>query len=225
MKKTRKILLMAACAILLVCISVGATVAYLTSTDSVTNTFTVGKVAITLDEAKVTEYGVAVQGADRVKVNEYKLMPSHSYVKDPTVHFAAGSEASWLFVKVENEIAAIEDKYTYGDTDPKKSYTIAEQIADNGWHALNGVANVYYKEVVANTGANAVDYKVFDGFKIKDNAVIASFAPETTVNAEGKTVYTKQTKVTITAYAVQKDGFDTAKDAWDATFGALSTNP
>ena len=40
MKKTRKILAMAACAILLVCISVGATVAYLTSTDTVTNTFT-----------------------------------------------------------------------------------------------------------------------------------------------------------------------------------------
>ena len=34
MKKTRKILAMAACAVLLVCISVGATVAYLTSTDA-----------------------------------------------------------------------------------------------------------------------------------------------------------------------------------------------
>ena len=53
MKKTRKILLMAACAILLVCISVGATVAYLTDMKSVTNTFTVGKVAITLDEKDV----------------------------------------------------------------------------------------------------------------------------------------------------------------------------
>ena len=94
MKKTRKILLMAACAVLLVCISVGATVAYLTSTDSVTNTFTVGKVAITLDEAQVTEYGVAVEGADRVKTNTYKLIPGHEYKKDPTVHFAAGSEAS-----------------------------------------------------------------------------------------------------------------------------------
>ena len=60
MKKTRKILLMAACAVLLVCISVGATVAYLTSTDTVTNTFTVGQVAITLDEAKVDMYGDAV---------------------------------------------------------------------------------------------------------------------------------------------------------------------
>ena len=79
MKKTRKILLMAACAVLLVCISVGATVAYLTSVDSVTNTFTVGKVAITLDEAKVTEYGVAVEGAARVKANTYKLIPGHEY--------------------------------------------------------------------------------------------------------------------------------------------------
>ena len=217
MKKTRKILLMAACAVLLVCISVGATVAYLTSTDSVTNTFTVGKVAIKLDEAKVTEYGVEVPNADRVKENGYKLIPGHKYTKDPTVHFAAGSEASWLFVKVENGISSIEDSYN-------DKGTIAAQITTNGWTALDGVAGVYWKEAAATTDT-AVDYKVFDGFKIKGDAAIDSFAPVTTVNAEGKTEYTRQTKVTITAYAVQKDGFTNAKDAWNATFGKPVTPP
>ena len=217
MKKTRKILAMAACAVLLVCISVGATVAYLTSTDSVTNTFTIGKVAITLDEAKTDANGngEAVTPAERVKENTYKLMPGHSYVKDPTVHFAAGSEASWLFVKVENGISAIEDDYN-------GKGVIDNQIITNGWTVLDGAVGVYYREAPATT--DAVDYRVFDGFKIRDDAVIDRFAPVTTVNAEGKIEYTEQTKVTITAYAVQKDGFDSASAAWSATFGKTATN-
>ena len=218
MKKTRKILAMAACAILLVCISVGATVAYLTSTDEVTNTFTVGSVAIALDETDVTVDGVKDTDA-RVDENTYKLMPGHSYIKDPTVHFAAGSEASYLFVKVTNDINTIEDGY-YDATGAKKG-TIKEQITANGWTELTGVegvTGVYYKKVGATDVA--VDYPVFEGFKIKDDAAIAGFAPETTVNPEtGKTEYTRQTKVTVTAYAVQADGFADAKAAWDATFG------
>lgn len=213
MKKTRKILLMAACAVLLVCISVGATVAYLTSTDSVTNTFTVGKVAITLDELDVDN---STPNANRDKANAYKLMPGHSYVKDPTVHFAAGSEESYLFVKVENEIAAIEDKYTYGDTNPKKSQTIAEQITANGWDALDGVDNVYYKKVVANTGTTAVDYKVFDGFKIIDSIEARPATPVADVKYLED--YNNK-KITVTAYAVQADGFADAEAAWEATFG------
>ena len=132
MKKTRKILAMAACAILLVCISVGATVAYLTSTDEVKNTFTVGSVAITLDETDVTVDGVKDTSA-RVQENEYKLMPGHSYIKDPTVHFAAGSEASWLFVKVTNDISTIEDDYPYAED---KKGTISDQIKANGYWRL-----------------------------------------------------------------------------------------
>ena len=48
MKRTKQILSLALCAILLVSATVATTVAYLTSQDAVTNTFTVGKVAITL---------------------------------------------------------------------------------------------------------------------------------------------------------------------------------
>ncbi len=51
--KKFKALLVVACALLLVAASVFGTMAYLTSTDTVTNTFTVGSVAIKLDEADV----------------------------------------------------------------------------------------------------------------------------------------------------------------------------
>ena len=53
--KLRRILLTVCSAALLVCVTVGATVAYLTSTETVTNTFTVGKVDITLDEAAIKQ--------------------------------------------------------------------------------------------------------------------------------------------------------------------------
>lgn len=170
--------------------AVGGTIAYLTSTKSVTNTFTVGKVAITLDEAKVDEYGVVdATATERVDTNTYKLIPGHTYTKDPIVHFAAKSEASWLFVKVEDDLVDIE-----ADT------KIAAQIADNGWTALEGVSGVYYKSVPANTGDAAVNYPVFANFKLTNDANVAAY---------------ENAKIVVTAYAIQKDGFATAALAWD----------
>ena len=182
----KKFALIAVCAALLVCVTIGATVAYLTSTAKVENTFTVGKVAITLDEAKVTDAGNPVEGADRVKANIYKLIPGHEYTKDPTVHVTANSEDSWVFIKVEDGLAAIED-----DT------TVADQITGNGWTALDGVAGVYYKEYSSSTAAT--DLVVFETFKVKGDADVAQYA-----NA----------KIDVTAYAIQKDGFTTPAAAW-----------
>lgn len=212
MKKTRKILAMAACAILLVCISVGATVAYLTSTDTVTNTFTVGNIKITLDEAKVDTNGKALTGekAERVKENSYHLYPGHEYDKDPTVHVDADAENCYLFVKVENGIAALESKAI--------SYkSIAAQMTENGWVALEGVTNVYYKAdadgnpVLVNKGKN---YPVFSGFTIDEKAE----TNKTVVNAETKeeTLVYQNAQIIINAYAIQADGFTTAKAAWEA---------
>ncbi|MBQ6868486.1 MAG: hypothetical protein IJO16_07450 [Clostridia bacterium] len=186
--KLRKAMLALVCALALVVGSVMGTMAYLTSTtETVTNTFTVGKVGITLDEAKVTEYGVK-DGDTRVIANTYKLVPGHTYVKDPTVHVANDAEASYLFVKVVDEIAAIEDKTT-----------VADQMTTNGWVELEGVDNVYYlnRTVDKTTG----DVKVFENFKVKGDADVAAYA--------GKTI-------TVVAYAVQADGFANAAAAWAA---------
>ena len=190
-KKTgTKTLALLFCAVLIAAVSVFTTVAFLKDSDSVKNTFTVGKVAITLDEAKVDEYGRAVAGASRVQGNSYKLIPGHEYKKDPTVHFAAGSEASYLFVRVDDGIAQIE-----ADT------TIAAQILANGWTKLADVDGVYWKQVQANTGTTAVDYPVFGRFTLKGEADVDAYA-----NA----------KITVTAYAIQADGFADAAAAWTA---------
>ena len=106
MKKTSKALLLTICAVLLVAASVMGTMAYLTSTDKVQNTFTVGKVAIKLDEAKVGTDGTPVEGADRVKENGYKLLPGHTYTKDPTVTVLKDSVESYVRMKVTFNNAA-----------------------------------------------------------------------------------------------------------------------
>ena len=225
MKKTRKILLMAACAVLLVCISVGATVAYLTDMEQVVNTFTVGKVAITLDEKDVTLMGEPdTQNTARVNVNDYKLMPGRSYIKDPTVHFLPGSDESWLFVKVEmpSGFTNIEGDYI---TDKGENVgTIGEQIEGNGWETLgNAYPGIYYKHQDANNGYDNIDIPVFYGFKIGD--AVESTALNVIKPATTGTDETDNNELKVTAYAVQADGFATAKAAWDATFGTPSTNP
>lgn len=196
MKTKRKALLLTFCAVLLVVASVLGTIAYLTSQDEVKNTFTVGQVAINLDEAKVNPDGTPVANADRVKANSYKLLPGHEYTKDPTVHVNAVSENSWIFVKVENGIAAYEANTT------KDYKQIADQITANGWTALEGVANVYYQSYAQN--ATGTDFVVFENFKVSD---IAN-------TVDGWANITE--KVIVNAYAIQADGFETAAKAWAA---------
>jgi predicted ribosomally synthesized peptide with SipW-like signal peptide len=184
--------------------AIGGTIAYLTSTDAVNNTFSVGKVKITMDEAKVSDMGVADTTVDRVKANQYKLMPDHEYVKDPTIHVEKGSEACWLFVKVEDGLAAIE-----------AAPTIADQITSttNGWTALGGTGNegVYYKEQASLVGAtNNADVPVFQKFKLMDNADVTKDD-----NKDGVADITTA-KIKVTAYAIQKDGLADATVAWAA---------
>ena len=108
MKTKSKALLLTLCAVLLIAASVLGTMAYLTSTAKVENTFTIGKVEIKLDEAKVTADGIPVEGAARVTANSYKLMPGTTYTKDPTITVKAGSEESYVRMKVTfNNAAAL----------------------------------------------------------------------------------------------------------------------
>ena len=100
MKKTTKALLAILGVIMLMSVAVMGTVAYLTSTQEVVNTFPVGDVEIKVDETDVTPDGEPVDGADRVEGNEYHLIPGKSYVKDPTVTVIAGSEESYIRMKV-----------------------------------------------------------------------------------------------------------------------------
>ncbi|MGN1113263.1 MAG: SipW-dependent-type signal peptide-containing protein [Acutalibacteraceae bacterium] len=125
MKTKTKALLISVCAVLLIAALGFTTLAYLTDNANVTNTFTVGNVQIDLDEALVDEYGNPLKKADddstskvtlgeatRVSENnEYKLVPNHTYSKDPTVTVKASSEDCYvrLFVTM-TQISQWDDK-------------------------------------------------------------------------------------------------------------------
>ena len=102
-RKLRKTLMIICCALVLVAISVGTTLAYLTDTEAVTNVFTVGKVGITLNEAKVGADGKALTGdaAERVNTNSYHLIPGQAYDKDPMVTIDAESELAYVRMMVK----------------------------------------------------------------------------------------------------------------------------
>ena len=203
MKTRSKALLLILCAMLLLVASALGTVAYLTVQDTVTNTFSVGKVDATLIEGSAGKRSMRARSTGApVDENDHILMPGHTYTKDHTIHVDAVSEDSYIFVKVENGIAS----YEAASSAEEGGYrTIADQITDNGWTALESAADVYYREYVkSSTGS---DFAVFDTFKIADNA------------NDAESWGSCDAQVVVTAYAVQKEGFDTASAAWMATFG------
>lgn len=207
MKKTKKILALALAAVMLVCTTVAATVAYLTAnTGVVNNTFTVGSVAIELDEALVDIYGekyLKVENnaevettkgfEDRVKGNDYKLIPGHTYIKDPTVYVNGGSEPCYVFVKVavSSNVNGVLDNFAI----------------NSDWIELASVENVYYYKDVVDARSIATSVKValtpvFTQFKVLDSANVS--------------VVTSTDAISVDAYAVQADGFDSAAAAWAA---------
>lgn len=146
----KKILITIVATVLVCACIVGGTFAWLMDkTDAVKNTFTVGMIDIELAESVDT---------DKNNTQEFKMIPGETITKDPVVTVKAGSEACWLFVKIE-------------ETDTKN--LLDWQIA-SGWTALAGEAGVYYRQL--NETATDTPYPV-----LKDNQVSVS---EDLVNGE-----------------------------------------
>ncbi|MBQ2960034.1 MAG: hypothetical protein IJE09_02265 [Oscillospiraceae bacterium] len=143
----KKMLMMAVAVILVVVISVSATLAYLTDTDDVVNTFTVGKVDITLTEKEDTD--------NDGKHTFEDIVPGHKYDKTPVVTVKADSEKCYVFVKVENGLKDVETTVA--------ADTIDGQIRTN-WTALAGYAGVYYKVVEETTADTPIT--VFSSFTV-----------------------------------------------------------
>lgn len=184
---------------LIVGVAGGATFAWLTATsDTVTNTFTYGDINIELKETTG---------------DSYKIIPGVDIAKNPKVTVKAGSEACWLFVKVEEENWPTP---TYGEGENavrKVKYDIAD-----GWTKGDGTnipANVYYREVAAKDAAQ--EFPV-----LKDNKITVS---DTLTKIDIKDISTTTPKLSITAYAIQKDGMDTAEKAWATISGTGTTQP
>lgn len=170
---------------------IGTTLAYFTDDATVTNTFTVGEVTITMDETDVNIYGEK-DGDTRVTANEYKLIPGRSYTKDPTIHVGADSEDCYLFVTIDNGISGV-----------------IQDLNLAGWTYVDEDNYYYYGEGKGKVMSENGEAVVFNGFTVL-----------TTVDADALQAVADET-IVVKAYAVQADGFDSATAAWNAAKGEL----
>ncbi len=189
----KKLAVMLASLALVLCTVIGGTLAWLvTETAPVVNTFTYGDINITLQETDTNK-----DGDNDPNTNTYPMVPGHTITKDPKVTFKANSEDAWLFVKLEKS-ANFDDFMTYAMAD--------------GWTKLDDVDGVYYREV--SKVAQDVEFTV-----IKDDTVtVKGEVTKEMLNALDAKGASNYPKLTVTAYAVQRDSnIATAADAWAKT--------
>lgn len=208
MKTKSKALLLTLCAVLLVTASMLGTMAYLTSTDEVKNTFTVGSVAITLDETDVDN---STTGADRDRANSYKLLPGHTYTKDPTVTVKKGSESSYVRMLVTVTF----DKPL---TDEKLATNLNSIFT--GYNAANWNRNAKNTETENEKTIITYEYRYNEKVSAAtaDNKLPALFTgiqvPGDWTNADLAALGGIQ--INIVAQAIQADGFKNEAAAWAA---------
>lgn len=176
--------------------AVGGTIAYLTdTTDPITNTFTVGKVDITLTETFNTD-----TNSDRTNdAWKAQLIPGTTYTKDPIVTVTNDSEDCWLFVKFEE----IGNPTTY------LTYT-SNLTTANGWTRGDGTnipTNVWYRAV--NKTDATKSFQLLAGDSTYPTGCIS--VKDTVTNDNMAAASNAQ--LVYTAYACQKSGF-TAATAW-----------
>lgn len=191
---------------LVVGLSVGGTLAWLTAgADEVKNTFTVGDISILLKEDKLNDNG-SLDTNSPVDANEYKFVPGDTLNKRPYVTVVAKSEACYLFVTVtetNNTIAGLNGKVIAWNVDE-----------DGGWTKLQD--GVWYRTVDAENAAAGATYDILLNDKVTVNTGVTK-TMVATINADA----TKPT-LTFDAYAIQSanlsdannDGKVDAADAW-----------
>ena len=134
-----------------------------------------------------------------------KIIPGVDIEKDPKVTVMKDSEACWLFVKVEQTGTFVKDKVTYSVMTGPDDWTKGD--------GTNIPADVYYRAVDAVK--NDTDFAV-----LKDNKIYVS---EELSKSDIQSI-TTQPKLTFTAYAVQKEGIDTAAAAWEKVNATSGSN-
>ena len=99
--------------LLVVALSIGGTIAYLTAqTDAITNTFTIGNIQITLKEMVKDTSGSEVEATTTAQ-KTFTVVPGGSDFKKPIITVKANSEDCWLYAYVENNVqVAVNEKQT-----------------------------------------------------------------------------------------------------------------
>lgn len=202
----KKTILVAAIAVMLVAaLVVGGTLAYFTDTKTADNTFTMGNVAITLDETNANPN--APTGSGRVTENTYNVYPGQTVTKDPTVH-NTGRNAAYIRATVTVSNWATLSKELYPNV--ALADTLKELVGSfgEGWSVVGAAAD--------NSGA--VTFTLKYDRQLAASADTAPMFQQVTVPAglENDNASSFKT-MTVQAQAIQADGFTT----WDAAFAAF----
>lgn len=203
----KKIVAMVTSLVLVAALAVGGTLAWLTdTTETVTNTFTVGNVDITLVETWNTD----TDNDGKNDAWSAKLIPGEDYLKDPKVTVVANSEPCYLFVQ-------------YTETNSPEIYLdYSYRWATDGWTALPDVNNVYYRQVPTSTD-NQDWYLLNGGTDVNANGQVT--VKDTVGGSVAMPAVNETPQITFQAFAIQSQGFTSANDAWNNLQAQIAPTP
>ena len=200
--------------LLIATISICAVLAFLTDTEETNNTFTIGKVNITLHETAVNEAGEPIEGAEPATENTYHLLPGKTYVKDPTITVEAGSDESYIRMLVTLNLYK-EIKEVFGNDFLPENYV-------SGYDSSKWI----YISSEENTTDNTITYEFryyepVDGFngEVEENLVLEPLF--TSLNIPGDIESKDLEKIAsleikVIGHAIQTAGLPTEEEAWKA---------
>jgi len=208
---SKRLVVLALALVLLLGCGIGGTIAFLMDTsNTVTNTFTVGDIAIELKEHELNEAGTGLTDTETEQEDSYKIVPGTNQPKDPFVRFTEESEACWLFVKVEekNNATVGNMKYvTYG-------------VDLNIWTPLAGHTGIYYIDLTAGVVPDESKYDILADDQVHYvDGLTKEMIAALDKNTEGQEGYgtiekDEMPQLIFTAYAVQKEAATNAEEAW-----------
>lgn len=179
--KSKRILLAAVSAALIGVMGAAGTFAYLQdSTEDVVNTFETNSVRVSLTETELGENNT----------KEYSIIPGTSASKDPTVTVNATLD-SYVFVEVTGNVT-------------NNGKTLVEYEIAEGWKALTGYENVYYREVKAEENGEAGEQT----FGVLKNDTV--YYPASLTNED----MAEEISLSFKAIAIQQAGFADAEAAY-----------
>ena len=218
MKKNNltKALLLMLGAVALVCVSVFSTIAYLSESAAVSNTFTVGNVSIEMFESPVGTDGqigankTAYQNGTMKKTsdgNSYHLVPGTTFDKDPSVYVKADSEDCYIFIKVKNQIRPIEDGNILGTTEDNQNdaETMREQLIENDWVEIYKISADESLYVYTGTAQTLPEGDIAGVVEKSPTERKIDLFTTFTVDKKAEIGKLGGAKVTVTAFAIQGD--------------------
>ena len=215
------------------------TIAYLTDRESITNTFSVGQINITLNETEINTStntpvysptdldpnGNPIEGAVPQRTtqgNQYHLLPGQTYIKDPTVTLEKGGERSYVRMLVTLKGAsALKALYPEG---------FLPQNFVNGWDSsvwpchqmIDYTTATPAQDVIlcefryVHTDGEPTVQPAADEDLVLDALFDSITVPGDLTGADLQTLYEAGFEIKVYAQAIQSTMLETADIAWAA---------